>query len=157
MVYETGHIIFPKKTKYKDIAPLFESIYVKFLDQTNQLLEKHDKEKRNTIIKLNIMDLKKNRKPPGHNLEGGAKLIFPIRDKDENVRFYIESFSRTEVTNTIDCISYLLNDNDIDHSVKMGKLEYTEDFKRSLDQSEIRKKETLRKLLEDEKALQSEY
>ncbi|UCE73543.1 MAG: hypothetical protein JSV56_11020 [Methanomassiliicoccales archaeon] len=118
----TGHIIFPKKMKYKDLVPVYRDLYMKFLKETEQVEEEEDRN--HMLVRLNLLDLEKNRKPEGHNRNCRTKMVFPITD-GSNIQFYIKGNSRSsEITKVTECISKLLNDNDIDHKVEWDQLRF---------------------------------
>jgi hypothetical protein len=117
----TGHIIFPKKMKYLDLVPVYKDIYMKFLKETGQIEEEEDRN--HMLVRLNLLDLEKNRKPEGHNRNCRTKMIFPLTDG--NVQFYIKGSARSsEVTKVTESLSKLLDDNDYDHTVEWDKLRY---------------------------------
>ncbi len=117
----TGHIIFPKKIKYKDLVPIYKDLYMKFLKETDQIEE--EEERNHMLVRLNLLDLENNRKPEGHNRNCRTKMIFPITDG--NVQFYIKGSAKSqEVTKVTESISRLLDDNDIAHTLEWDKLRY---------------------------------
>ena len=117
----TGHIIFPKKMKYKDLVPIYEDLYMRFLKETGQVEEEEDRN--HMLVRLNLLDLENNRKPEGHNRNCRTKMVFPITDG--NVEFYIKANSKSsEVTKVTESISKLLDDNDYDHTVEWDKLSH---------------------------------
>ena len=117
----TGHIIFPKKMKYKDLVPIYKDLYMRFLTETEQVEEEEDRN--HMLVRLNLLDLENNRKPEGHNRNCRTKMIFPITNG--NVQFYIKGNSKTsEVTKVTESISRLLSDNDVKHDVEWDKLRY---------------------------------
>lgn len=117
----TGHIIFPKKMKYTDLVPVYRDLYMKFLEMTEQLEE--EEERNHMLVRLNLLDLEKNRKPEGHNRNCRTKMIFPITEG--NIQFYIKSNTRsTVVTKVTEGLSEFLNDNGINHKVEWDKLTY---------------------------------
>jgi hypothetical protein len=117
----TGHIIFPKKMKYKDLVPIYKDLYMKFLKETDQIEE--EEERNHMLVRLNLLDLENNRKPEGHNRNCRTKMIFPITEG--NVQFYIKGSAKSqEVTKVTESISRLLDDNDIDHTLEWDKLRY---------------------------------
>ena len=119
----TGHIIFPKKMKYTDLVPIYRDLYMKFLEETEQLEE--EEERNHMLIRLNLLDLEKNRKPEGHNRNCRTKLIFPITDG--SIQFYIKSNAKSsEVTKVTESLSKFLGDNDINHKVEWDRLRYLE-------------------------------
>lgn len=117
----TGHIIFPKKMKYKDLVPIYKDLYMRFLAETEQVEEEEDRN--HMLVRLNLLDLENNRKPEGHNRNCRTKMIFPITNG--NIQFYIKGNSKSsEVTKVTESISRLLNDKDIKHDVEWDKLRY---------------------------------
>ncbi len=119
---KTGHIIFPKKMKYKDLVPIYRDLYMRFLQETEQLEEEEDRNW--MLVRLNLMDLEKNRKPEGHNRNCRTKLVFPIVNKD-HIQFYVKGNTRSsEITKVTESLSKFLNENDIDHTVEWDKLRY---------------------------------
>ena len=119
---KTGHIIFPKKMKYRDLVPIYRDLYLKFLNETEQLEEEEDRNW--MLIRLNLLDLEKNRKPEGHNRNCRTKMVFPIIPKG-NIQFYIKGNTRSsEITKVTESLSRFLDDKDIDHKVEWDKLTY---------------------------------
>ncbi len=116
---KTGHIIFPKKMKYIDLVPIYKDLYMRFLIETGQLDE--EEERNQMFVRLNLMDLEKNRKPEGHNRNCRTKMVFPITEG--NIQFYIKGKAKSsEVTKVTESISKFLIDNDIDHKVEWDRL-----------------------------------
>lgn len=120
---KTGHIIFPKRMKYSDLVNIYRDLYMKFLVETDQLDE--EEERNHMLVRLNLMDLEKNRKPEGHNRNCRTKMIFPITEG--NVQFYIKGNTRSsEITKVTESLSRLLTDKGIKHTVEWDKLRYHE-------------------------------
>ncbi len=120
---KTGHIVFTKRTKYRDLVPIYDDLYMTFLEETNQLHEEDEVNK--MMVKLNLLDLEKNRKPEGHNRNCRTKMVFPISDK--NIQFYISGSARSsEVTRVTESISKLLKNEGIKHKVEWDKLKFNE-------------------------------
>jgi hypothetical protein len=115
----SGHISFPKKTKYKDLAPSFKELLTKFLSETSQTPE--EKEILNLFIEENLRELKMNRKPEGYNRQGATmRLIFPISDK---VEFYVYGGVKSlEVMRITELLSRLLTRKKLKHEVDWNKL-----------------------------------
>ena len=76
MKVRSGHIQFEKGVKYKDLLPVYKELYMKFLRETGQLPE--EEEVTNMLIKENMIDLEKGKKPEGYNRQGRMRMIFPI-------------------------------------------------------------------------------
>jgi hypothetical protein len=77
------------------------------------------------LVRLNLLDLEKNRKPEGHNRNCRTKMVFPI--SKGNVQFYIKGNTRSsEITKVTESLSKFLTDNDFDHTVEWDKLRYLE-------------------------------
>lgn len=120
---KTGHIIFPRKMKYKDLVPVYRDLYMRFLEETGQLEEEEDRNW--MLVRLNLLDLEKNRKPEGHNRNCRTKMVFPITDG--GVQLYIKGNNRSsEITKVTESISRFLSDKKIDHTVEWDKLTFLE-------------------------------
>jgi hypothetical protein len=119
MKTRSGHIIFPKKIKYSDLAPVFKDLLTKFLTETGQTPE--DKEILKLFIEENTMELKKNKKPEGYNRNGAPmRLIFPISDK---VEFYVYGGGKSlEIMRVTELLSRILTKKRLKHEVKWDKL-----------------------------------
>jgi hypothetical protein len=120
---KTGHIIFSKKMKYRDLVPIYRDLYMTFLKETEQVEEEEDRNW--MLVRLNLLDLEKNRKPEGHNRNCRTKMVFPI--SKGNVQFYIKGNSRSsEITKVTESLSKFLTEKDFDHTVEWDKLRYLE-------------------------------
>jgi len=119
MKARSGHFIFDKKVRYKDLAPVFHALFTKFLEETNQMPA--EKENAEVLIEENLRDLKKNRKPEGHNREGFMRMIFPIVPK--GVQFYIYTRAKTtETVRTAETLSRILTKYRLKHTVEWDKM-----------------------------------
>src|SRR5437667_11244779 len=78
----SGHIKFDKKVKWKNIVSAFRPLFLKFLEETQQLPE--DMESVDVLIEENLRDLRNNRKPEGYNREGRMRMIVPISNEIED-------------------------------------------------------------------------
>ena len=120
MKVRSGHITFEKGVKYKDLLPIYTELYMKFLKETVQMPE--EEEITNMMIKENLIDLERGKKPEGYNRQGRMRLIFPIQPKGEAIELYIyghyHSAKSLEVARVTDSISQFLKgkgfDNDVD-------------------------------------------
>ncbi len=120
---KTGHIIFPKKMKYKDLVPIYKDLYMRFLEETEQLEEEEDRNW--MLVRLNLLDLEKNRKPEGHNRNCRTKMVFPITEG--GIQMYIKGKTKSsEITKVTESISRFLSDNKIDNTVEWDKLKFLE-------------------------------
>ncbi len=119
MKTKSGHIIFLKKVKYKDLKPVFRELFAKFLNETNQMPE--EKEIFNLFIEENVRELKLNRKPEGYNRQGASmRLIFPISDR---VEFYVYGGGKSlEVMRVTELLSRLLTKRKLKHDVQWNNL-----------------------------------
>ena len=119
MKARSGHFIFDKKVRYKDMASVFKPLFLKFLEETGQMpVEKDSVE---VLVEENLRDLKKNRKPEGHNREGFMRMIFPIVPK--GVSFYI--YTRAKTTETVrvaESLSRVLAKHKLKHAVEWDKM-----------------------------------
>ncbi len=119
MKARSGHFTFDKKVRYKDLAPVFRTLFVKFLEETAQMPT--EKENVEVLVEQNLRDLRKNRKPEGHNREGFMRMLFPIVPK--GVQFYI--YTRAKTTETVrvaETLSRILTKHRLKHSVEWDKM-----------------------------------
>jgi hypothetical protein len=119
MKAESGHIVFKEKFKYKDLNDCFEEVLRTFLQETDQMPE--DGEVLDMFLRINMMDVEKNRKPEGYNRRGRMKLIFPLtRGKKE---FYLRADSKTaEVVRVTERLSRIIKKAGVPHTVEFDKL-----------------------------------
>ncbi|MEW5759558.1 MAG: hypothetical protein AB1779_02185 [Candidatus Thermoplasmatota archaeon] len=119
MIPRNGNIVFPKRIKYKDLAPIFPQLLRKFLDETNQLGD--DDNYVESLIRNNVNDLKKNKKPEGYIRNNKMRLIFPITKGE--VKFYVYRATRSEdVTKVTKSISKFLKSKHIPHKVNWDEM-----------------------------------
>lgn len=119
MKTRSGHIIFPKKIKYKDLTSAFRELFTKFLNETNQTPE--EKEILNLFVEENMRELRKNRKPEGYNRQGATmRLIFPISSR---VEFCVYGGGKSlEIMRITELLSRLLTRKKLRHTVEWNKL-----------------------------------
>lgn len=120
MKAESGHIIFKDKFKYKDLQDCFEEIMTVFLEETDQMPD--EDEILQMFLKINMMDIEKNRKPEGYNRRGRMRLVFPLTKGKK--QFYIRADSKTtEVVRITERLSKILKKAGIGHAVEWDKLQ----------------------------------
>jgi len=120
MKAETGHIIFKEKFKYKDLEDVFDDVMKAFLEETDQKPE--DDEILQMFLRINMMDIEKNRKPEGYNRRGRMKMVFPLRKTKKE--FYIRADSKTtEVVRVTERLIKILKKGGIPHTVEWDKLQ----------------------------------
>jgi hypothetical protein len=73
-----------KKTKWKDLEPVWDEMLRLFFEETRQFRD--EPEKVDIIVYENMVDIKNDRKPEGFNREGKMRIVVPLSDKRE---FYI--------------------------------------------------------------------
>ncbi len=118
---KSGHIIFPKGTEYKDLVPIFDELMMTFLKETNQVGDDEDFTK--MLIKTNLHDLEKNRKPEGYNRNNRVRMIFPIPEDDKRVKFYVYRTSRSEdIVRVTELLSSFLREHGFDHEVRWDEM-----------------------------------
>lgn len=111
--------MFKEKFRFKDLAPVFEKTLVAFLEETDQMPD--DDEILQMFIKINLMDLEKNRKPEGYNRRGRMKMVFPI--SEGRPQFYVRSIAKTaETVRVTEHLSKILKKAGIPHTVEWDKL-----------------------------------
>ena len=117
----SGHIILEKGLQYKDLVPVYETMYEKFLTETRQT---HDEEPEydRMLLRTNMMDLEKNRKPEGYNRLGKMRMVFPRKEAGP-VEFYMYRQGRsTDVTKVTETISDLLRSKWMKHTVEWDSM-----------------------------------
>ena len=120
MKAETGHVIFKEKFKFKDLQPVFGELLTVFLEETDQMPD--EDEILQMFMKLNMMDIEKNRKPEGYNRRGRMKLVFPVTS--DRKQFYIRADSKTAETIRItERLSKILKKAGIPHVLEWDKLQ----------------------------------
>jgi len=121
----SGHIKFDKKVKWKNLVPAFRSLFLKFLEETQQLPE--DMESVDVLIEENLRDLRNNRKPEGFNREGAMRMIFPISDQ---VELYLYSRGKVlEVARVTEQMSRVLQKYRLKHTIEWDQLKLLADKK----------------------------
>lgn len=123
MKVRSAHIMFEKKMKYRDLSPIFEEMYIRFLDKSGQMPE--EEEVLNMLVFENMMDLEKNRKPEGFNRQGKMRMIFPIREK--GVEFYVYKHYNASKTNDVvkvaESLSHFLTQKGFKHTLDWDQME----------------------------------
>ncbi len=112
-------MVFKEKFKYKDLQPVFDEVLTVFLEETDQMPD--EKEILDMFLRLNMMDIEKNRKPEGYNRRGRMKLVFPTTGGRR--QFYIRADSKTaETIRVAERLSRILKKADIPHVLEWDKL-----------------------------------
>ena len=120
MKAESGHIVFKEKFRYKDLQGCFEDMMKVFLEETDQMPD--EDEVLQMFLKINMMDIEKNRKPEGYNRRGRMKMIFPLTKGRK--QFYIRADSKTaEVVKVTERLSRILKKGGVPHTVDWDKLQ----------------------------------
>lgn len=125
MKVRSGHIKFEKGVKYKDLLPIYEELYLKFLKDTGQMPE--EEEITTMLINGNMMDLEKGKKPEGYNRQGRMRMIFPIMEKGtKEIEMYIyghyHSAKSLEVARVTESVSRFLKDKGFENDVDWDKM-----------------------------------
>src|SRR5437867_10336297 len=121
----SGHIKFDKKVKWKNLVSSFRPLFLKFLEETQQLPE--DMESVDVLIEENLRDLRNNRKPEGYNREGLMRMIFPISNQ---VEFYVYGRGKTiEVARVTEQLSRILQKYRLKHTIEWDRLKVLADKK----------------------------
>ena len=123
----SGHIKFDKNVKWKNLVSSFRPLFLKFLEETQQLPE--DMESVDVLIEENLRDLRNNRKPEGYNREGLMRMIFPISNQ---VEFYLYGRGKTiEVARVTEQLSRILQKYRLKHTIEWDRLKVLADKKES--------------------------
>jgi len=121
----SGHIKFDKKVTWKNLVSAFRPLFMKFLEETQQLPE--DMESLDVLIEENLRDLRNNRKPEGYNREGAMRMIFPISSQ---VEFYVYGRGKAlEVARVTEALSRVLQKYRLKHSIEWDQLRHLPDKK----------------------------
>ncbi len=121
----SGHIKFDKKVRWKNLVPAFKPMFLKFLEETQQLPE--DMESVEVLVEENLRDLRLNRKPEGYNREGMMRMVFPISN---DVEFYIYGRGKTvEVARVTEQVSRVLQKYRLKHTIEWDRLQLFADKK----------------------------
>jgi hypothetical protein len=116
----SGHFVFKKGTKWKDLLPAYEGMYKLFLQETAQLSDEEFFDR--MLIRQDLEDLTKNRKPAGYNRNNKVRLLFPLRD-DGVIEMYIYRSTRDEdIVRVTNLISDFLNERGLEHEVKWDEM-----------------------------------
>jgi len=119
MKAESGHVIFREKFKYKDLQGCFEELLTVFLEETDQVPD--EDEILQMFLKINMMDIEKNRKPEGYNRRGRMRLIFPMTSGRK--QFYVRADSKTtETVRVTERLSKILKKAGVPHNLEWDKL-----------------------------------
>jgi len=86
MAKNSIHFILKGSSSYKDLAPVFEDILKFSLQAVDQMPEEEEME---MILRLNLEDLERDRKPEGYLRKARIRIVFPMDRKE----FYIQSYN----------------------------------------------------------------
>jgi hypothetical protein len=121
----SGHFKFDKKVKWKNLAPAFRPLFLKFLEETQQMPE--DMESLDVLLEENLRDLRSNRKPEGYNRDAVMRMIFPISNQ---VEFYVYGRGKTiEVAHVTEQLSRVLQKYRLKHTIEWDQLKLLADKK----------------------------
>jgi len=119
MKVRSGHFVFDRKVTFKQLLPAFRPMFLKFLEETQQMPE--DPESLEVLLEENLRDLRRSRKPEGYNREGTMRLVFPITDK--RIEMYVYSKTRTtDVPRVVEVLSRMLQKAKVKHAIEWDKL-----------------------------------
>lgn len=122
MKAESGHIVFKEKFKYKDLQGCFNELMRVFLEETDQMPD--EDEILQMFLRINMMDIEKNRKPEGYNRRGRMRLVFPLTRGRK--QFYVRADSKTaETVRITERLSKILKKAGVPHTVEWDKLQAT--------------------------------
>lgn len=119
MKAQTGHIVFKGQFKYRNLSKCFQEVLTAFLEETDQMPDEEDIMQ--MFIRLNMMDISKNRKPEGYNRRGRMRLVFPLIEgrKEMYVRADVKT---TQVVRVTERLSKILKKAGVSHSVQYDQL-----------------------------------
>jgi len=117
---QSGHIVCCPSFKWKALAPIFDNLLRGFLKESGQMPPEEDIIK--MFVKLNMIDLEKNRKPEGWNRRGRVRMVFPITNQPQ--MYLRSSMKSAEVVRITESMSALLKKAKISHKVKYDDLKH---------------------------------
>ena len=124
MKVRSGHIRFEGNVKYKDLVPIYKDLFIKFLEDTDQMPEEEEVTK--MLIKENLLDLERNKKPEGYNRQGRMRLIFPMQEPKDELELYIyghyHSAKSLEVARVTESMSRFLKSKGFENDVDWDKM-----------------------------------
>ncbi|MBE0518985.1 MAG: hypothetical protein IH630_07165 [Thermoplasmata archaeon] len=121
MKAESGHIVFKEKFRWKSLKDCFEDLLKTFLEETDQVPD--DDEIVQMFLRINMMDIEKNRKPEGFNRRGRIRMVFP--NTSAKKEFYIRSDSKTtEIIRITEKLSRFLKKAGVPHTVEWDQLKH---------------------------------
>lgn len=111
--------MFKGQFKYRNLSKSFEELLRVFLEESDQLPD--EEEILRMFIRLNMMDITKNRKPEGYNRRGRMRLVFPqIEGRKE---MYIRADVKTaQVVRVTERLSKVLKKAGVSHSIEYDQL-----------------------------------
>jgi hypothetical protein len=119
MKAQTGHIVFKGQFRYKNLSKPFEELLKAFLEETDQIPD--EEEIMQMFLRINQMDLEKNRKPEGYNRRGRMRLVFPQPTKRKEM--YVRADSKTAlVVRVTERLSKVLKKAGVAHSIEYDQL-----------------------------------
>ncbi|MDH3365695.1 MAG: hypothetical protein OEM29_06830 [Thermoplasmata archaeon] len=119
MKAQTGHIVFKGQFKYRNLSKSFEELLRAFLEETDQMPD--EDEILQMFIRLNLMDISKNRKPEGYNRRGRMRLVFPLTEGKKEM--YVRADVKTaQVVKITERLSKVLRKAGISHSIDYDRL-----------------------------------
>jgi hypothetical protein len=128
MKVRSGHLVFDRKVTFKQLLPVFRPMFLKFLEETQQIPE--DPESLEVLLEENLRDLRRNRKPEGYNREGTMRLVFPITAK--RIEMFVYSKTRTtDVPRVVEVMSRMLQKAKVKHAIEWDKLTLYQEKKAS--------------------------
>jgi hypothetical protein len=120
MKAEAGHIIFKEKFKYKDLQHCIDELMKVFLEETDQMPD--EDEILQMFLRINMMDIEKNRKPEGYNRRGRMRLVFPLTKGRKQL--YVRADSKTtETVRITERLSKILKKAGVPHVIEWDKLQ----------------------------------
>ncbi len=120
MIVRSGHIVFSKKIKFKDLARIFPDLMKLFLKESGQVPEEEALVR--ILIRSNVADLQANRKPEGYNRDNKLRLIFPIRKSGEVSLYIYRSTRSEEVARITEALSAFLKHKGLPHKLEWDKM-----------------------------------
>lgn len=120
MKVSSGHVIFKKKFEWKHLENVFPEILKAYFN----FAKIEDENTYKIVLYLNLLDIRKNRKPCGYTREARIRMVIPLQSKlhpSPEIYFYRNTPSE-EVYLLTNEVSRILKESQIDHSIKWNNL-----------------------------------
>ncbi len=112
----SGHIVFKKGFKWKDLEEVFPELLRLFMEGSRQ----YEDEMYRIYLDLNMRDIKADRKPEGYLRGSKMKMVFPLTKTPQ--MYFHRGVHSAEIVKITEKVSNFLARRGINHEVKWNEL-----------------------------------